>query len=1367
MTGPIFNAGAIEATAKIDRTQFVADLKSMQADIAAFQRNPINIGVKIDRNSIKADLTALKAELSGTSAVKIDIGANTAQAKRDVATFRAYVKGLSSIDLSIGANVAQAKRDIAAYRADIRALASTNISVGANTAQARRDIAALKALTGNITVNVNANTLAALLRLQQVNSQTNQLNGKTATVNVRTGRDTGTSNTLIAAIGAGITGLIYLAPAAAAGIAGVVGAAATGAQTFGALTLGLNGVKNAYQAMATQAQQGAVQENVAHSGVESALRSLDNTRAAALRSAENSAQSTTDAERTAARQQITSIQSIGDAKRSQARTIESSDQAVEDAERNLSRAQSSATDASDNLRESVNNLNEARQQELFTLDDLALKLRNASLSEEEAQAALDRAILHQRILQRDPLATSLDFKDAHLAIERAQLTLDQSKQSYKEVQTESDKAAQVGVEGSDAVVAAQKQVTQATKQVAQANQQVEDSQRSLDRTREQSFQAQEDAARSLNRAIDDAKYAQESANESVTKSIEAARDTQIQSAQSIQDALARVSDAQESAGNIGVKQLNRVQYAMSLLSPEGQKFVHFLYDEARPAINSISDAVATNMLPRLTTAGRTLLTLVPEIRTGLGETGTTIGDLAIQGSKLATSGPFRADFATIMHGNNLMLSGFGQAALLGVDASRSLYVESLPILQVFTNWALKSTQLFDTWVQGKRQSGELAAGMHLAGEKAKELWDLFVSLIKTSYDLGVALSPVGHTILDIVNGLLSFVQWLNNVNPAILTFIGYATLVATVLSRVNRGLIQLFAYPATATAGFAKLSESISSAALNAGVYTEKVTGSAAAGEKVASAGDKIATGVGKMAIALPIIGLAIAAVTVTWDHFVTSTDEATTALLKGGRAADDATKALQGQSAISSTMSGIASVLSGSIVGVTDGNDGLSRSLRGMAPTLDDATKAMQDQRAAMDPLTRAQSDAARAQQDYLFAIDKFGKQSPEALDAMSRWKVATQQASDVQDDLNANLKSTTDSLIAQRDELFNNIDSEIRYKDELSRVSEGLKDHGKSIDLNTDAGRRNVEGLRTLTDTAIQNLDQMKKNGATTEQITTKEDYYKNSLYNTAIQIGYTKEEARKYVDQLNLVPDNVSTNVSSNIVEQTKLLQDYINKIGYIKNLGVTQITFDAVNQINTIVRGAPRASGGIDLVGMATGGILPFDMIDIAKMHNVANIVRPNTPTLIGDNKRFNESYIPLDPSSPRSQDIFDITAKALGRTILPVADKAQQLNSKASQFNAPPSTTTQKNFDNVLALSKFDTNSNGNNSSSSSNDNQGPSDHSNITNISSTKKFISESTSEPTIGTVVMQIPYGASPKEYVEHLDFELQYRRKKGVYKR
>ena len=75
--------------------------------------------------------------------------------------------------------------------------------------------------------------------------------------------------------------------------------------------------------------------------------------------------------------------------------------------------------------------------------------------------------------------------------------------------------------------------------------------------------------------------------------------------------------------------------------------------------------------------------------------------------------------------------------------------------------------------------------------------------------------------------------------------------------------------------------------------------------------------------------------------------------------------------------------------------------------------------------------------------------------------------------------------------------------------------------------------------------------------------------------------------------------------------------------------------------------PRAMGAIDRIrGMATGGIRGMAA-------GYANVVAPNTPTLIGDRKKDDEAYIPINNSS-RSVAILTETAARMGFALQPMA-----------------------------------------------------------------------------------------------------------------
>jgi hypothetical protein len=74
----------------------------------------------------------------------------------------------------------------------------------------------------------------------------------------------------------------------------------------------------------------------------------------------------------------------------------------------------------------------------------------------------------------------------------------------------------------------------------------------------------------------------------------------------------------------------------------------------------------------------------------------------------------------------------------------------------------------------------------------------------------------------------------------------------------------------------------LSEAALNAGVFTEKVTGSAAAGERLALAGSSLATGLGVLGVALPVVAVAAAGVVLAYDQMRNKSDELAQSVVSG-----------------------------------------------------------------------------------------------------------------------------------------------------------------------------------------------------------------------------------------------------------------------------------------------------------------------------------------------------------------------------------------------------------------------------------------------------------------------------------------------------
>ncbi|MEU0514314.1 hypothetical protein [Amycolatopsis sp. NPDC006125] len=120
----------------------------------------------------------------------------------------------------------------------------------------------------------------------------------------------------------------------------------------------------------------------------------------------------------------------------------------------------------------------------------------------------------------------------------------------------------------------------------------------------------------------------------------------------------------------------------------------------------------------------------------------------------------------------------------------------------------------------------------------------------------------------------------------------------------------------------------------------------------------------------------------------------------------------------------------------------------------------------------------------------------------------------------------------------------------------------------------------------------------------------------------------------------------NLPNGDVEVIALTASAEAKIGQLvktrsMNIEVNYVTGYA--GVSTGMKQGPRAIGGVDIPGavpMAEGGV-------IEQIPHIATVVPPNMPRLIGDNMRVPEAFIPLDPSSQRSQSILAYANQAMG------------------------------------------------------------------------------------------------------------------------
>lgn len=191
------------------------------------------------------------------------------------------------------------------------------------------------------------------------------------------------------------------------------------------------------------------------------------------------------------------------------------------------------------------------------------------------------------------------------------------------------------------------------------------------------------------------------------------------------------------------------------------------------------------------------------------------------------------------------------------------------------------------------------------------------------------------------------------------------------------------------------------------------------------------------------------------------------------------------------------------------------------------------------VQPLEDANA-AADAYADHLFLLQQqVHKVTPEQAELGNATRAMGGAMADTAGDLLTHSKAAKDAA-ASTDELTNAatrlsdallgdqaaLESSaalLAYKAALDAVNQGLKDNGKTLNKNTEAGRANVGILNNIASAALQYGNTL---DAGSKRQTAYFESARQSLYDQAKAFGYTDEQARNYVNTVLDIPDEVKT-------------------------------------------------------------------------------------------------------------------------------------------------------------------------------------------------------------------------------------------------
>lgn len=841
----------VDITAEADFKRVFAQIAVLEGRVQGLRDN-VKIVFRGDiDHALKSFAKIAAAKEAIDDPVEIEVHTDTRSALREMSSFEKSFKKIA--DKAAGHLSGSMGREAKRIKEDLAGLQHLRIGVDISGNQARAELAALAAelheiATNDPEIDVRVDAARAHAELAAFILQLDRIDGRdvTADVNVDTDRaqrgmfglrnaTDGTANAfrsfnviVLAVAGAG-PALVPMLAAVAGGLLALGPAAAVGGAALGSVLVGFSGLGDALTALqskqdhaATSAQSGAKSQASAARTIENAERALANARRSAAQSAEAAADRVRDAQRNAARAAADAARAVQDAQRDAARAAEDAAERVKEAREQAAEAIKNALEqqaqAQDDYRDSVQDvqdaeeaLRQARADAQGTGEDLSRQIRENALAIDQALLdSFDATVTYNAVLA-DGSSTNAEKEQARIDREQALLNLEELRAQQKELAEEKKHWDEEGVNGTEAVQAAQDNLNDALAAQQAAYEALAEAAKDVDKARSDGAKDVADAIREQNqvladnsRAIKDAQRAQRESAADNARSIrdakEAAAESAADNARAIADAQRALADAHES-GAMALDGINAQQQAVNAafdkLGPAGRKFALFLFG-LRKGFYEFRDAVQQVMLPAVQQA----------IEGFINSPNAKIASRALIGLAGAF-GQFTKRLSKSFQGKAWgdffqMLADFGPRIMRAYGGAFIKFMEGMAtIMVVMAPFALKLARGFERlmtafadWAASKEGQDAILNFMDYVKGVAPAVLDFFGALFDALVNILVSLAPYGEVVLGALTGFLELVAGmdpdvLGPIVSAILALVAASQIAYAVISGLAAGITLL------------------------------------------------------------------------------------------------------------------------------------------------------------------------------------------------------------------------------------------------------------------------------------------------------------------------------------------------------------------------------------------------------------------------------------------------------------------------------------------------------------------------------------------------------------------------------------------------
>lgn len=761
-------------------TKIRKDMDDLLRDIHALGKDA-EIEVKADTKAATRAVTAFKKYVDSLDPeVEVKVKVDRKVADRELGSFEALFRAkMKSAASALGDNV---NGELTKIKADLKSLGDSEIGIDISAGDAMAQLEAVHLELAQIngttaTADVRVNSGKALAELTAVSKEVDHLDKKTKEVTkgpglidkllggsgAAGGRGQEVANAfrsfngiLLTAVTIG-PALIPILAGIGGGLAALAPLALAGASGIGVLALAFSGVGAAVTAMGA-AQSKSAKDTVAAArtmrnasqGVADAELSLKRARRDAAQAGVDAAKQVAQAEEDAASRNEQAQRRVQDARKSAAAAIESALKRQQQAEESLAGAQRDAQRAQEDLAK-------ARTQAQKDLSDTADRTKQNALDIRQATIDVFNATVANNAVQADPGSTNLEKDQSDINLKQTQLRLEELRKTQKDLADQKKKTDKTGINGTDGVVAAQQRLNDALLAQKKAQDDVAASAKDL-------RAAQVDGQQAVLDALKQQRDAATQGSDAIAAAEENRKRVAQSSADSIKDAQKGLTRAQQSyadalydTGEQGSIAMQKVRDAMSKLGPEAQAFAKFIFG-LRDSFYQLRSVAAAGVLPGVTELLQTLITTYgPGFTKFIASISAVLGDLAVQLGKSLTGPAWKGFFDAFAGAGPTLLKEFGQTLILWLEASATFLQLAIPLALQFSGALLNMAKHASEFMKSSKGQKVWSDFFRYAAKIGPEVKDFFIGLGSAIINIAKALAPIGESVMNILTHIFDFI----------------------------------------------------------------------------------------------------------------------------------------------------------------------------------------------------------------------------------------------------------------------------------------------------------------------------------------------------------------------------------------------------------------------------------------------------------------------------------------------------------------------------------------------------------------------------------------------------------------------------------